>query len=28
MMQEKGLRVASIAEMPRIAQEIRVELGV
>lgn len=28
MMQEKGLRVATVAEMPRIAQEIRMELGV
>jgi|SRR6185312_2214512 len=26
-MREKGLRVAPVAEMPRIAQEIRVELG-
>ncbi len=28
MMQEKGLRVASVAEMPRIAEEIRLELRV
>jgi hypothetical protein len=28
MMQEKGLRVASVAEMPRIAEEIRRELRV
>lgn len=27
MMQEKGLRLATVGEMPRVAEEIRVELG-